>query len=112
MYKDGKLITLRRRPNPMTTKMFRELLFDIMQDDFLEIFANTSKEDLITYHSSLGRHIRNTYIYPNKEFMLEYPDEHIDEISQEIIEEVHHMIHSLKEKEDDIEHFALEREIK
>lgn len=109
MYKDGKLITLKRRGNPVTTKMFREILFDIIQDDFLEIFSNTPKEDLIDYHMTLGRHIRNTYIYPNKDFMLEYPEEHADEISFEIIEEVYSMIHSLSETEDDLKSLALKR---
>lgn len=102
---NGKLVTLRRRPSPLHTYMIFELLGELIEDESLEEFMNTPRNDLIMYHMTLGRHIRNTYIYgkhnPCKfdksgDFMDEYREEHPDDISFEMIESLHDHLSSLR----------------
>lgn len=105
----SRLITYARRPDPLNKKMAMELIQDLIDDKFLEIFVNTKKEDLIMLHHTLGRHIRNTYIH-GKKLMEDYPDEHIDELSFEIIENLHDLLVSLNKDGVNITELGRERE--
>lgn len=111
MYKDGKLITMARRPNPLNSKMVMELIYDLDAGDGLEEFIESSKEDLICYHHSFGRHIRNTYMH-GTDFMDAYPDEHFDDVSFEIIQELYEILLSLRLDTDDLSIYGRDREVK
>lgn len=57
-------------------------------------FLNTSKEDLVGYHTSLGRSIRNEFKLWDREWKADIRDgvdhspDHPDQISMRVIEEV------------------------
>ena len=106
-----KLITKARRPNPLSTKMARELLQDLLNSEELDLFLESSKDGLISLHHTLGRHIRNTYIYIDDDFMKPYPDEYIDDVSFEIITELQELLKDLRKDGQDLNYLGLEREI-
>lgn len=111
MFKDGILFTLPGRPDPLKSYIAMELIKDLDDGNEIDNFLNTPKEDLICYHHTLGRHIRNVYIYPDKSFMEPYPDEHPDDISFEMIESLYDLLLALKKDVDDLSIYGKEREI-
>lgn len=75
-----------QRPNPLTNKIRLDLLEGFIGSDQIDEFKNIKKDDLILYHSTLGRYIRNTYIYGNKSIRQDFKDVCADDLSFEIIE--------------------------
>ena len=104
-----KLVDYARRPSPLNPTMFMELIQDLIDSNELELFLETNRDDLIRLHHTLGRHIRNTYIYPNKEFMKPYSDKHPDDISFEIIEKLQKILIDLKKSGEDLYKLGLKR---
>lgn len=75
-----------QRPNPLTNKIRLDLLDGFIENDKINEFKNVKEDDLILYHHSLGRYIRNTYIYGNKSIKNDFKGVHPDDLSFEIIE--------------------------
>ena len=76
------------RKNPLNEKILNRLLKDIEESGEIENFKKIKEEDLILLHPTLGRYIRNTFMFgkENKSFMKDYSGENEDELSFEIIQ--------------------------
>lgn len=109
MFENGKLVTKRRRPNPMSVYVFKELTKEFLQEGTLIEFLDTKEKDLIDLHMTVGMFIRNNYIYgqPNpysldkdSDFMDEYVGEHPDEISFEMLTSYWDTMNQIRKDED------------
>lgn len=78
----------------LTTKISMELIEALQTYQKLDEFMNQPKDDLILYHHTFGRHIRNEYLYPNED----YKDMDLDDVSFEMIEGLHLICNELKNR--------------
>ena len=77
--------------------------FERESDKAKSEFLNTPKEKLVSYHTSLGRSIRNEFKLwetnwtPDIQNGVDYSPEHPDQVSMEIIETVWEKLHKGKD---------------
>lgn len=80
---------MRNMENEKDNQIIRELHEDFKEyPEEYEEFKNTHKDDLILYHSTLGRYIRNTYIFCEDGIECECPDEWSFSIIQKLHDRV------------------------
>lgn len=91
-----KVVKVKKR-RPMTLFILNDLTKTLNDSNSMEEFMSTKKDDLIKYHMTLGRYIRNTYIY-GTDLMESYPNEHPDDISYEIIVRLWEILHDMNTK--------------
>ena len=78
----------------LTSKIAMALIEALQTYQKLDEFMNQPKDDLILYHHTFGRYIRNEYLYPNED----YTDLDLDDVSFEMIEGLHLISNELKTK--------------
>lgn len=87
----------------LTPYIAMTLIKDLAIYDKLDEFTNQKRDDLILYHHTFGRYIRNEFLYPNPE----YKDMDLDDVSYEMIIGLSHICKMLKD-----DHIALYNQIK
>ena len=113
MYKDGKLITTRKRPSPFHLYIARDLTSAFLEEETLIKFLDISENKLQSNCESVKVYVKNNYIIrqpnPNThdnsgKFMDEYPNETEDEIAYEIIESYWRTMNEIRKEFDIIEY--------
>ena len=88
-----------------------QIVFDVLswfnedvEDEFIDEFMQTPRDELIMYHHTLGREIRNKYKLWTYEWTpviidgFDMSPDHPDAVSMKIIEDVWDLIHNQNEK--------------